>query len=104
MKHRIIKEIETTPLIISILLWYIKTVAEWLMKIGMISIAVIGIVLLANALDIPYWHVLIIIAGIAAADTGWIVYKAFKTNKLKRKKKGDKNESINERSRGGCTE
>lgn len=94
MKHRTIQEIETTPLILSILLWYINMFGKWLITAGYAGLIITGLALLTIALHAPYWLILSVIA-IIAADTGWIVYQAFKTNKLKRKKKGDKDESLN---------
>lgn len=95
MKHRTIKEIETTPLAISILLWYMDMLLKWLTIAGKVGLLIAGLALLTIVLHAPYWLILSVIAIIAAADTEWIVYKAFKTNKLKRKKKGDKDESLN---------
>lgn len=90
MKHIKIKEIETTPLILSILLWYMDMILNWLTIAGKVGLLIAGLALLTIALHAPYWLILSVIAIIAAADTGWIVYKAFKTGKVKlnRKKKG----------------
>lgn len=94
MKQIKIKEIETTPLILSILLWYLSRAVRWIQIIGGFTLFCIGVGFLAIALDVSYQFMLCIITAIAAAETGWIVYKAFKTGKVKwkRKKKGEEHE------------
>lgn len=94
MKQIKIKEIETIPLILSILLWYLSRVVRWIQIIGGFTLFCIGVGFLAIALDVSYQFMLCIIAAIAAAETGWIVYKAFRTGKLKRKKKGEDDEHL----------
>lgn len=96
MKHIENKELEKVPFIISTLLWYISMVAKWTIGTGIVGFILIGIYLYAALLGIPYQVPLVVILVGAAIHTGWVVYKAFKTGKvkLKRKKKGEDDEHL----------
>ena len=91
MKYIENKEIEKVPFIISTLLWYIDKIVGWTIGTSIVVFILIGIYLYAALLGIPYRVPLVVILVGATIHTGWIVYKAFKTGKvkLKRKKKGE---------------